>query len=88
MLAEAMAVATPVVSTDCPSGPSEMLDGGRIAPSVPIGDIEALAGACVDVFNKGIAPSLLDEAAAPFKAEVAAKHYLAFMNVNVSSLRD
>ena len=85
MLTEAVAVATPVVSNDCPSGPSEMLDGGRIAPLVPIGDTKALAGACVDVLNRGIAPSLLDEAAAPFKAEVAAKQYLSFMNVNFQS---
>ena len=32
VLTEAMAVGTPVVSTDCHSGPSQMLDGGRIAP--------------------------------------------------------
>ena len=85
VLTEAMAVGTPVVSTDCPSGPSEMLDGGRIAPLVPVGDAEALAAACIDVLNSGIAASLLDEAVAPFKAEVAAKHYLAFMNVGVPS---
>ena len=85
VLTEAMAVGTPVVSTDCPSGPSEMLDGGRIAPLVPVGDAKALAAACIDVLNSGIAASLLDEAVAPFKAEVAAKHYLAFMNVGVPS---
>ena len=85
VLTEAMAVGTPVVSTDCPSGPSEMLDGGRIAPLVPVGDAEALAAACMDVLNSGIASSLLDEAVAPFKAEVAAKHYLEFMRVGVPS---
>ena len=62
-----------------------MLDGGRIAPLVPVGDAKALAAACIDVLNSGIAASLLDEAVAPFKAEVAAKHYLAFMDVGVPS---
>ena len=65
-----------------------MLDGGRVAPLVPVGDAEALAVACMDVLNSGIASSLLDEAVAPFKAEVAAKHYLAFMNVGVPSSTD
>ena len=46
---------------------------------------EALAAACMDVLKSGIASSLLDEAVAPFKAEVAAKHYLEFMSVGIPS---
>ena len=88
VLTEAMAVGTPVVSTDCPSGPSEMLDGGRIAPLVPVGDAKALAKACIDILTNGITSSSLDEAVAPFKAELAARHYLAFMNVSVPPSTD
>ena len=51
VLTEAMAVGTAVVSTDCPSGPSEMLDGGKVAPLVPVGDDQALADACLNVLS-------------------------------------
>ena len=45
VLLEALALDVPVVSTDCPAGPSELLDAGRYGVLVPVGDIERLAGA-------------------------------------------
>lgn len=42
-LIQAMALGTPVVSTDCQSGPSEILDGGRLGELVPVGDHAAMA---------------------------------------------
>lgn len=45
VIVEAMACGTPVVSTDCPSGPSEILQDGRYGPMAPIRDPEALAEA-------------------------------------------
>ena len=38
-----MALGIPVVITDCTSGPRELLDAGRVAPLVGVGNVEALA---------------------------------------------
>lgn len=45
VLIEALALATPVVATDCKSGPQEILAGGRWGRLVPVGDSAALAKA-------------------------------------------
>lgn len=48
---EALALGLPVVATDCPSGPAEILEGGRYGRLVPVGDVESVAEALVDVLN-------------------------------------
>ncbi|MGI9079647.1 MAG: glycosyltransferase, partial [Acidimicrobiales bacterium] len=49
VLIEALAFAAPIVATDCPSGPLEILEHGRWGRLVPVGDSAALADAIVDV---------------------------------------
>lgn len=44
-LIEALAAGCSVVATDCPSGPRELLDGGRHGWLVPVGDVDALTEA-------------------------------------------
>lgn len=45
VLTEALALGVPVVATNCPSGPAEILRQGEVAPLVPIGDFQAMAAA-------------------------------------------
>lgn len=75
-LVEAMAVGTPVVATDCPSGPAEILDGGGIAPLVPVADPESLAAAMGRVLDAPPAPETLHAAVADYHLAVSTRHYL------------
>jgi glycosyltransferase involved in cell wall biosynthesis len=45
VLLEAMALDVPVVATDCPTGPQEILEGGRWGRLVPVGSEDGLAAA-------------------------------------------
>ena len=79
VLAEALACGCPVVSTDCPSGPAEILEQGRYGPLVPVGDDAALAAAIRRVLD---APPPRDELigrAALFSVERAVDRYLELM---------
>ena len=52
VLVEAMALGTPVIATDCPSGPAEILEDGRWGRLVPVGDHKALAEAILQVLKE------------------------------------
>ncbi len=76
VIIEALAVGTPVVATDCPSGPSEILDAGRFGPLVPIGDIDALAKAMLKTLDRPLQKTVLREAAMPYEIERSSTAYL------------
>jgi glycosyltransferase involved in cell wall biosynthesis len=76
VLIQALACGCPVVSTDCPSGPREILDQGRFGPLVPVGDDAALARAIEEVLDNPPAAESLRARAALFDVERAVDNYL------------
>lgn len=54
VLIEAMSLGVPVISTDCPSGPGEILSGGEFGMLVPVGDSEELAQAMLNMADPAV----------------------------------
>lgn len=76
VLVEALACNTPVVSTDCPSGPSEVLGGGRYGFLVSVSSPESLAKAIRNAKLKKVDFHDLDAHLENFFSDTAAKKYL------------
>jgi len=63
VLIEALLLGKLIVSTDCPTGPSEILNEGKAGLLAPVGDAEALANAIERIlFDRGLQHQLLEEA--------------------------
>jgi glycosyltransferase involved in cell wall biosynthesis len=77
VLIEALVVGTPVVSTNCPSGPRGILEEGRWGKLAPVGDVGALAQAIVEQLEDRIFAS--EEAWRRFALEEVLKKWFALI---------
>lgn len=82
VVVEAMACGTPVVSTDCPSGPSEILEDGKYGRLVPVGDVDAMAAAIEAALDEQVTPEYLKARASDFHPATAAKAYLSLLGMS------
>lgn len=80
VLVEAMACGTAVISTDCPSGPKEILEDGKWGRLVPVDDVDALAKAMVETLNETEHPNVI-ERAREFSVDHAADQYLSVLRL-------
>jgi glycosyltransferase involved in cell wall biosynthesis len=80
VLIEAMSCGARVVSTDCPSGPAEILENGKWGRLVPLGDVVALSNAMAAAMED-LAPPAVFERAMHFSVDASVAGYLGILQV-------
>ena len=81
VLIEAMACGCPVISTDCFSGPREILDSGKYGALVPVGDVQAMSQAMLEVLEQSVNKQQLIQRALDIASfEKAASEYLELLD--------
>lgn len=85
VLIEALACGCPVVATDCPSGPREILDGGTYGRLVSMGDVDGLADAVLETLADPMSSDELEARADDFASESVIDDYERFIREHVVS---
>jgi glycosyltransferase involved in cell wall biosynthesis len=82
VLIEALAVGLPIVATDCPTGPREILCDGAYGDLVPVSDSAALAAALLRVLGRSQRNPVPEEALVRFQHDHVIGKYLAILGLN------
>ncbi|EMA26359.1 glycosyltransferase [Haloarcula argentinensis] len=83
VLIECLSVGCPIVSTDCPSGPREILSDGEFGTLVPVGDVDRLADAVCDTLADPPDPDRLRSRADDFSPQPVFDEYEQFLDEHV-----
>lgn len=76
VLVEAMALGKTVVSTDCPSGPAEILNNGQLGYLCPVGNPAALSDAIAKAIASPIDKELVQQSSRQYTIEAIVKKYI------------
>jgi len=83
VLTEALALGTPVVATDCRSGPVEITQNGKYGSLVPVGDEVALSRAILETLDHPPDGEWLKTAVQEYRMDTSARAYLRAMGLAV-----
>jgi len=81
VMVEAMMCGCTPVATDCPTGPREILEGGRFGYLVPVGDTRALAAGIEQALDRPVSQELLAEAVRPFEMKTVLEQHFNMLDV-------
>jgi glycosyltransferase involved in cell wall biosynthesis len=76
VIVEALACGAPIVATNCPHGPAELLGDGTYGRLVPVGDVEAFGDALAATLSEPRDPERQRQRAAEFSVERAVERYV------------
>jgi len=75
-LLQALALGIPSVATDCPSGPKEILEGGKWGRLIKVGDVNAMAEAIIDGIQGHLTKPPIELIESRYEIHTIAKKYL------------
>ena len=85
VLVEAMMCGCTPVSTDCPTGPRELLQDGKYGYIVPVDDYKKLAKAKINAIKTPIEKERLQEAVKPFEEKTVIESHFTALGINPDS---
>lgn len=88
-LIEAMAIGLPCISTDCPTGPSDLIESGKNGQLVPVGDVDTMSKAIRFMYdNRDVAVQMGKEAKASVKDKCDAERIAQRMIAICASIKE